>query len=73
MALTGEYQGRRRMTLTYPRLARARGVLWLVTGAEKRGALAQLLARDRDDPRGARDRPDQVVFCDDAAAALPCR
>src|SRR6202012_2657328 len=43
VALTaGVYQGTRRMTLTYPELARARQVLWLVTGADKRAPLAQL-------------------------------
>jgi 6-phosphogluconolactonase len=73
VALTGEYLGRRRMTLTYPRIARARGVLWLVTGAEKRGALAQLLARDETIPAGRVTGTDQVVFCDDAAEALPGR
>jgi 6-phosphogluconolactonase len=35
VALTGIYQGRRRMTLTYPILNRSRRVLWLVTGGEK--------------------------------------
>src|SRR5215472_2353268 len=34
VALTGLYQGRRRMTLTYPILNRSRRVLWLVTGSE---------------------------------------
>ena len=32
VAVTGAYQGRKRMTLTYPPLDRARQVLWLVTG-----------------------------------------
>src|SRR5258707_2988503 len=32
VSLTGIYQGRRRMTLTYPALNRARQILWVVTG-----------------------------------------
>src|SRR6267142_2122914 len=35
VATTGIYQGRRRMTLTYPILNRSRFVLWVVTGSEK--------------------------------------
>jgi 6-phosphogluconolactonase len=42
VAVTGEYQGRRRMTLTYPALNRARQILWLVTGDDKVDALARL-------------------------------
>jgi 6-phosphogluconolactonase len=67
VALTAMYQGRRRMTLTYPRIARARGLLWLVTGAEKGAALTQLLAHDPTIPAGRVTNPDQVVFCDIAA------
>lgn len=52
VALAGPYQGRRRMTLTYPVLDRARLVLWVVTGAEKAGALARLRAGDRSIPAG---------------------
>jgi 6-phosphogluconolactonase len=44
VAVTGEYQGLPRMTLTFPALARARRRLWLVTGESKRGPLADLLA-----------------------------
>ena len=36
VALTRPYQGRVRMTLTYPASARARQILWLVTGSDKR-------------------------------------
>jgi len=64
VALTGMYQHRRRMTLTYPRIGRARGILWLVTGADKRVALAQLLAHDRTIPAGRVTNADQVVFAD---------
>src|ERR1041385_5626277 len=43
VALTGIYQKRRRMTLTYPLINRARFVLWLVTGNEKAGMLPRLI------------------------------
>src|SRR6516162_7111224 len=35
VAVTGLYQGRTRLTLTYPLINRARLILWLVTGSEK--------------------------------------
>src|SRR5262249_3315865 len=50
VALTGVYQGRRRMTLTYPMLNRARRVLWVVTRGEKVGMLARLRDGDRSIP-----------------------
>lgn len=68
VALTGIYQDRRRMTLTYPRLARAGAILWLVTGSEKRAALAQLLARDPGIPASGVTVTDQVLYCDAEAA-----
>src|SRR5215207_7041935 len=53
VALTGgEYQGHRRMTLTYPAIDSARQVLWLVTGPDKREPLAKLLAGDPSIPAG---------------------
>jgi 6-phosphogluconolactonase len=67
VALTGAYQGRRRMTLTYPVINRAETILWLVTGADKRRALAQLLAHDRSIPAGLVTTVDQVLFCDTGA------
>ena len=42
VAMTGVYQGTRRMTLTYPMLNRSRRILWLVTGSDKVEALARL-------------------------------
>jgi 6-phosphogluconolactonase len=69
VALTGVYQGRRRMTLTFPTLERARAVLWLVAGAEKRDALARLLAGDASIPAGRVDVDDALVLADEAAAA----
>ena len=52
VALTGVYQGRCRMTLTYPAINRARRVLWLVTGAEKAEMLARLWKADASIPAG---------------------
>src|SRR5215813_12523133 len=52
VALTGVYQGRRRMTLTYPVLNRSRRIVWLVTGGEKAEMLVRFLAGDRSIPAG---------------------
>jgi 6-phosphogluconolactonase/glucosamine-6-phosphate isomerase/deaminase len=68
VAITGEYQGRRRMTLTYPALDRARVVLWVVTGAEKASVLPRLVAGDPSIPAG-RVRADRALLLVDAAAA----
>jgi len=62
------YQGHRRMTLTYPTLAAARRIVWLVTGAEKREPLAKLLAGDTSIPAGRVQNDDMVVIADEAAA-----
>lgn len=67
VALTGEYEGYRRMTLTYPVLDAARELVWLVAGAEKRGALDQLLASDPSIPAGRVSADRSIVFCDRAA------
>ena len=69
VGLTGTYQGRRRMTLTYPILNRARRVLWLVSGAEKATALQRLQAGDRSIPAGRIRRDFAIVFADRAAAS----
>jgi 6-phosphogluconolactonase len=70
VALTGgEYQGHRRMTLTYPALASARKVLFLVTGAEKRTALAKLLAGDQSIPAARVEARDGLIVADEAAAS----
>ena len=69
VALTGgEYQGRRRMTLTYPALADVRKVMWLIAGEDKRGPLGKLLAGDPSIPAGRVGAPDAVVISDTAAA-----
>ena len=63
----GFYQGRRRMTLTYPGLARARQFLWLVTGAEKVEPLTRLLAGDGSIPAGRVTGGPSIVMADTAA------
>jgi 6-phosphogluconolactonase len=68
VAPTGVYQHRRRMTLTYPLLDRARGILWVVTGADKREMLGRLLAADRSIPAGRVNQARAVVLADAAAA-----
>jgi 6-phosphogluconolactonase len=68
VALTGVYQGRRRMTLTYPVLNRARRVLWVVTGIEKAGMLARLSAADTSIPAGRVCQDRALVLADRAAA-----
>jgi 6-phosphogluconolactonase len=65
---TNEYQGHRRMTLTYPALAEAREILWLVTGEEKRDPLRKLLAADPSIPAG-RVRNDTMFVVADSAAS----
>jgi 6-phosphogluconolactonase len=68
VALTAPYQGRRRMTLTYPVLDRARQILWLVTGKEKIKALVRLREGDRLIPAGRIRQDRAVIFADRAAA-----
>jgi 6-phosphogluconolactonase len=68
VAVTGLYQGRRRMTLTYPILNRSRFVLWLATGSEKTGMLSRLRAGDVSIPAGRVRRDHAVVLADRAAA-----
>jgi 6-phosphogluconolactonase len=68
VGVTGIYQGRRRMTLTYPILNRARQILWIVTGSEKAAMLVRLRDGDRTIPAG-RVRTDPAVMLADQAAA----
>jgi len=67
VAITREYQGRRRMTLTYPALAAACEIVWLVTGETKRDALARLLAGDASIPAARIFNPRQLAIADEAA------
>jgi len=67
VAITGPYQKRRRMTLTFPALDRARRVLWVVTGTEKYAALAKLLDGDPSIPASRVARGDALVLADRCA------
>ena len=68
VALAGPYQGRRRMTLTFPVINRARRVLWVITGADKAAMFRRLLDGDRAIPAG-RVRRDQAIVLADREAA----
>jgi 6-phosphogluconolactonase/glucosamine-6-phosphate isomerase/deaminase len=68
VALTGEYRGRRRMTLTFPVLDRAARALWLISGGDKAPMVPRLLAGDRSIPSGRVATPEQLVLVDAAAA-----
>jgi 6-phosphogluconolactonase len=70
VALTGEYQRRRRMTLTYPLINRARRILWLATGNEKAGMLARLRQGDQSIPAGKISQERAVIFTDQAATKV---
>jgi 6-phosphogluconolactonase len=68
VAVSGPYQGRTRMTLTYPVLNRARRVLWLITGEEKAAMLVRLRDGDRTIPAGRVEQDRALVVADRAAA-----
>ncbi len=70
VAVTGVYEGRRRLTLTYPALNAAIRVVWLVTGSEKRDALVRLLALDPSIPATRVVAAHQLVVADRDAAPL---
>lgn len=67
VALTGVYEGHRRMTLTYPALAAAAQLLWLVTGADKRPALAGLLDGDTTIPAGRVESSRSLIMAERSA------
>jgi 6-phosphogluconolactonase len=68
VAMTEVYQGRRRMTLTYPTINRARRILWVVTGNEKADMLMRLRDCDPAIPSGRVRQEDALALVDEAAA-----
>ena len=68
VAVTGEYRGLRRMTVTYRVLDRSRRVLWLIDGDDKAPMVPRLMAGDRSIPAGRVATAEQLVVVDAAAA-----
>ena len=68
VALTGEYQGRHRMTLTYPIINRSRHILWLMTGPEKVDMLRRLREADTSIRAGRVNQQNALILADRAAA-----
>jgi 6-phosphogluconolactonase len=68
VGVTNRYQGHRRMTLTYPGLARANAIVWLVSGADKRDPLTKLLGGDMSIPASRVEAKRSTILADAAAA-----
>src|SRR5499427_5369083 len=67
VALTGVYQRRRRMTLTYPIINRSLRILWLVTGNDKTAMVRRLIDGDTAIPAGRVNRDQALILTDRAA------
>lgn len=61
------YQGRIRMTLTYPLINSAKKILWVVTGAEKQEMVKRFLKKDTSIPAGAVDQTNALILVDEVA------
>jgi 6-phosphogluconolactonase len=70
VALTAVYQGRRRMTLTYPIINRARHVLWLVTGKDKAEIVGRLRNGDTSIPSGRIEKEHALMIADRLAVDM---
>ena len=68
VALTGLYQNRHRMTLTYPILNRSRRILWVVTGAEKKEMVPRVISADPTIPAGPISQENAILLLDAEAA-----
>lgn len=69
VASTGIYQGRQRLTLTFPVINRARKILWLITGSEKNKMLQRLLEGDCSIPAGCISQEHAMILADKDAAS----
>lgn len=61
------YQGRIRMTLTYPLLNSAKQILWIVTGSEKKEMVKRMLQQDPSIPAGSIRQENALLLIDKAA------
>ncbi|QDU94299.1 6-phosphogluconolactonase [Lignipirellula cremea] len=66
---TGVYQGRRRLSLTFPAINRARAILWLLAGAGKAPMLRRLCEADPSIPAGRIEQQHALLLADQTAAA----
>lgn len=66
VALTDIYKGHRRMTLTFPLLNRAREIVWLATGMEKRAAIRRFYEEDPTLPASCVSAENMYLFTDQA-------
>jgi len=67
IAITGVYQGRNRMTMTYPVINRARKILWLVSGKDKVNSFPKLRTGDPSIPGGRISRRQALLLADQDA------
>lgn len=67
VATTGEYDGHRRMTVTFPVLDAARRLVVVAAGESKRDAVRRMLAGDRSVPAGRLPLERLVAIVDGAA------
>ena len=70
VAIASVYQGRRRMTLTYPIINRARQVLWVVTGKDKAEIVGRLRNGDTSIPSGRIEKEHALMIADRLAADM---
>ena len=74
VAMTDAHSGRRRMTLTYSIINRARHILWLITGDRKADMLNRLIQGDTEIPAGLVSQQQATIVADAASlsGSLPC-
>lgn len=67
VAITGEYQGRQRMSFTWPVLDRAKQLLWVIGGESKQEAVKTFLANEPGIPATLPTQARATVLLDEAA------